>query len=97
MGESHQYRMTEGYLDWLMTLNGDQLIHIVARLTDRTISLLSELHPGGNIPKGTQELFHIEEIGNKTHLLGSIKDIGAGAKEGICSDNCWCKDAMDIV
>jgi hypothetical protein len=97
MGESHQYCMTEEYLDWLMTLNGDQLIHIVARLTDRTISLLSELHPGGEIPKVILELLHIEETGNKTHILGSIKDMGNGVKEGICSDNCWCKGAIDIV
>lgn len=85
--------MTEAHMDHLMTLSGDQLITIITRLTDRTVSILLAICEGGAIPKETQELFGIEEVKqNQTHLLGSITDLGAGVKEGRCSDECWCQD-----
>ena len=93
MGKEHHYRMTEAHMDHLMTLSGDQLVTIITRLTDRTVSILLAICENGAIPKETQELFGLEEVKqNKTHLLGSITDLGAGVKEGCCSDECWCQD-----
>jgi hypothetical protein len=88
------YRLTEEHLDHLMTLSGDQLINIIARLTDRTVGILAVFYGDKEIPHHTQEIFGIEEYdpSNKTHLLGSITDLGAGVKEGHCSDQCWCKE-----
>mgnify|MGYP003986199943 CR=1 FL=1 len=96
MGRTQQYRITEDHLDWLMTLNGDQMISVITRLTDRMSSILSTLHENGEIPKETQALFHIEEIGdmnaNRTHLLGGVSTPSIGGRtEGYCSDECWCK------
>ena len=87
------YRMTEEHLDHLMTLSGDQLITIIARLTDRTVGILAVFYDDEEIPHHTQEIFGIEEYdaSGQTHLLGSIKDLGAGVKEGCCSDECWCR------
>ena len=56
MGRTQQYRITEDHLDWLMTLNGDQMITVITRLTDRMSSILSTLHENGEIPKETQAL-----------------------------------------
>ena len=105
MIKAHYYRLTEDQLDYLMTLNADQLIHIIARLTDRTVGILGAFCEDGEIPQHIQELLGIEEYDpghsnnslderaeEATHLLGGIIDIGAGVKEGCCSDECWCKE-----
>ena len=93
MPHAHHYRLTEAHIDHLMSLSGDQLITIIAALTDRTVGILSAIYPEG-IPRKTQEIFGVEEclISSKTHLLGGITDLGAGVKEGSCSDECWCKE-----
>tara|TARA_B100000745_G_scaffold299781_1_gene251475 strand:+ start:721 stop:1011 length:291 start_codon:yes stop_codon:yes gene_type:complete len=94
MPKAHFYRMTEPHMDHLMTLNGDQLIHIIAQLTDRTVGILSAFYQDGIIPQETQDIFGVEkyDVNSQTHILGSITDLGAGVKEGHCSDDCWCKD-----
>ena len=98
MNKDHYYRMTDAYVDNLMTLSGDQLITIIAELTDRTIAVVSSLYDDGAIPKETQKIFGVEKYDpghwntSKTHLLGSITDLGDGVKEGRCSDECWCKE-----
>jgi hypothetical protein len=86
--------MTEEHLDHLMTLSGDQLITIIARLTDRTVGILAAFYDDKEIPHHTQEIFGIEEYdaSGQTHLLGSITDLGAGVKVGCCSGECWCQD-----
>ena len=106
MSKVHSYRLTEAHLDHLMSLNGDQLIHIIARLTDRTVGIIRAFHEDGKIPQHLQELFGVEEYDTghsnnslderaeeTTHLLGGIIDLGAGVKEGHCSDECWCKES----
>jgi hypothetical protein len=77
-----------------MTLSGDQLITIIARLTDRTVGILAAFYDDKEIPHHTQEIFGIEEYdaSGQTHLLGSITDLGAGVKVGCCSGECWCQD-----
>ena len=54
------YRMTEEHLDHLMTLSGDQLISIIARLTDRTVGILSVFYGDKEIPHHTQEIFQLQ-------------------------------------